>query len=96
MKELLGTWVSDPEDEEGIREFGRVSLEFSEDGDLTYTIHGDDKDQKMFLTYSVEGNELVTDQPSRPQRERTAFSLTSEGRLTLWFGGQRSVYIRGR
>ena len=58
---LLGGWVRDPEDKDGRHEFGEVSLEFGEDGELTYTIHGDRKDQRMFLTYSVEDGMIVTD-----------------------------------
>lgn len=92
--ELLGTWTSDPEDHEGIREFGRTTLEFEEDGQLTYTVHAEGKDQKMFLSFRVEGGTLITDQPSSPREERTAYSVGPDGKLTLWFGGQRSVYVR--
>ncbi len=91
---LLGTWTSDPEDIEGHREFGRATLEFEEDGQLTYTVHAEGKDQKMFLTFRVEGGTLITDQPSSPREERTAYSIGADGKLILWFGGQRSVYVR--
>jgi len=91
---LLGTWTSDPEDIEGTREFGRATLDFEGDGQLTYTVHAEGKDQMMFLTFRVEGGTLVTDQPSSPREERTPFSIDPNGKLTLWFGGQRSVYVR--
>lgn len=91
---LLGTWISDPQDIEGAREFGRATLEFEGDGQLTYTVHADGKDQKMFLTFRVKGGLLVTDQPSSPREERTPFTIGPDGKLTLWFGGQRSVYVR--
>jgi hypothetical protein len=48
----------------------------------------------MFLTFRVDGGILVTDQPSSPRQERTAYSIGPDGKLTLWFGGQRSVYVR--
>ena len=92
--ELLGTWASDPEDQEGIREFGRTTLDFAADGQLTYTVRADQKDQKMFLSFRLEGGTLITDQRSSPREERTAYSIGSDGKLTLWFGGQRSVYVR--
>lgn len=92
--QLIGTWVSDPEDVDAIREFGPVTLEFEEDGHLTYTVHTRAKDQKIFLTFRVEGGTLVTDQPSSPRQERTAYSIGPDGKLTLWFGGQRGVYLR--
>jgi hypothetical protein len=92
---LMGAWVSDPEDQEGVQEFGHATLEFEEDGQLTYTVHAEGKDQKMFLVFRVEGDTLVTNQPSSPREEQTAYSFDPGGRLTLWFGGQRSVYVRG-
>ncbi len=91
---LVGSWTSDPEDLDGIETFGRVSLEFSAGGSLTYTIHGDRGDQTSLLTYVAEGGVIETDQPSQPRRERTAYELTPDGRLMLWFGRQRSVYLR--
>ena len=94
VDELIGTWMSDPEDEEGIREFGRVTLEFEEDGQLTYVVHAPGKDQKMFLRFRVEDGLLVTDQPSAPREERTAYSIGPNGKLNLWFGGRRSIYFR--
>lgn len=45
---LLGTWVNDREDTDSMEEFGRVTLEFNVDGRLTYTVHAEGKDQKMF------------------------------------------------
>ena len=86
--------MSDPEDQEGVREFGRATLEFEEDGQLTYTVHATGKDQKMFLTFRVESGVLVTNQPSSPREERTAYSISPKGQLTLWFGGHRSIYVR--
>jgi hypothetical protein len=93
---LIGRWTSDPDDQEGIRHFGRATIEFTEGGDLTYTIHLEHKDQKIFLIYTTEDGTLITDQPSKPGTERTRYSLASDGRLALWFGGQRSTYIRLR
>jgi hypothetical protein len=93
---LVGIWVNDPEDASGQRAFGRVTLEFGHDGRLVYTIHGDEKDEKMLLTYSVDQGYLVTDQPSSPREERTAYSLREDGRLELNFGGKTSLYIRSQ
>jgi hypothetical protein len=94
IDQLIGTWVSDPEDVDGIQEFGRVTLEFDEEGQLTYTAHARGKDQTIFLTFRVEDGSLVTNQPSSPRQERTAFSIGPDGKLTRWFGGQRGVYLR--
>lgn len=87
-KSLLGRWLSEPSSGEDI------TLEFKEDGRLDYTIHGVEKDQKIFLTYRVENNTLVTNQPSDPREERTSFMLTEDDKLVLVYGDQRSLYIR--
>lgn len=63
---LLGTWIGDSEDVESIQQFGNVKLHFTADGKLIYTIFDEHKDQKMFLTYRVENNILITDQASAP------------------------------
>jgi len=94
--ELIGIWISDSDDVEGTREFGRATLDFQSDGRLTYTTHLPGKDQKMFLTFRVDRGVLVTNQPSAPREDRTAYSFTADGKLVLWFGGQRSIYVRER
>jgi len=92
---LLGTWIRDPEDIESIRKFGNVKLHFTEDGQLIYTIFNEHKDQKIFLTYRVENNVLITDQPSDPREEHTKFQITEEGRLEQECSdGGISRYIR--
>ena len=87
-RSLLGKWSSEPGSDEV------TTLEFKEDGQLEYTIYSTDKDQKIFLTYRVENNTLVTDQPSHPREERTPFTFTEDGKLALIYGDQRSLHIR--
>jgi exopolysaccharide biosynthesis protein len=93
-KALIGSWVTDPSD----IELGKVSeksrLEFTEDGQLIYTIIGEDKDQKIFLTFQVKNGVLITDQPSHPREEETRFLLTPDGKLVLMYGDQKSTYVR--
>lgn len=92
--ELLGSWTTDPQDTESLRTYGRVSLEFDEDGNLQYTIHGEGKDQIMLLSYRVQNGVLTTNQPSEPREERTPFMLTLDGKLLLQYEGAQSRYIR--
>lgn len=96
-EKLLGTWIQDPKDTESIRRFGNVRLHFTADGRLIYTILGEEKDQKIFLTYRVENNILITDQPSDPREERTNFQITQNGTLE-WecSGGGTARYVRVR
>lgn len=87
-RSLLGKWFSEPGGGED------TTLEFKEDGRLDYTIHGVEKDQKIFLTYRIENNILITDQPSHPREEHTPFVFTEDGKLVLIYENQRSLYIR--
>lgn len=89
---LIGTWVSDPEDTANIQQFGKYTLYFTIDGQLIQTIIGKGK---MFLTWRVEDNVLIIDQPSDPREDRIPFSITPDGKLTLVYEGQESKYVRG-
>lgn len=91
---LLGTWRTAAEDTGGTREYGDVTMCFTEDGFLVYTIHTGDVDQEMLLRYRTEGGVLITDQPSAPTEERTVYKISQEGRLELEHGGTRSTYVR--
>lgn len=93
-KQLVGRWVTDPEDEVSRRDYGEVTLEFGEGGWLTYTIHGEASDQQILLTYTVADGMLITDQPSAPREERTAFRFTPDGKPILAYDGGESRYIR--
>jgi len=94
---LVGTWRTDRADEPSVRGYGDVSLCFASDGSLRYTIHSAAKDQIMLLTYRVDGECLVTDQPSSPHEHRTRFSLTADDRLALENpDGTTTYYVRGR
>jgi hypothetical protein len=87
-KLLLGIWVSVDADGQ------RTTIEFRSDGRLDFTFQRATKDQTMFLTYTVQGNILVTNQPSNPRQERTQFDFTNEGELVLTYDSVETVYTR--
>jgi hypothetical protein len=93
-EQVLGRWSTDPKDADSISEYGVVGLDFKADGSLVYTIYGDDREQRMFLTYRIEDGVLVTDQPSDPREDRTPFEVTRDGELRLRYGDRWSTYIR--
>jgi hypothetical protein len=94
QQQLVGKWRSDPTDSESIRAYGDTSLEFSPNGGLIYTVHGEGKRQIMMLTYRIEGDLLITDQPSAPKEERTRFEIRPSGKLALLYGRTASTYVR--
>jgi hypothetical protein len=91
--DLIGKWISDPYDAETQKNYGRVSLEFTDDGHLNYTRHLDDRDQKIFLNYKLQGNTLVTDQPSSPSVEKTKISMSGD-QLVFEYDRKRSRFLR--
>ena len=84
---LIGCWVIDSADQNALAALGNVVLDFAEDGHLTYTVRGEGKSQVVDLRYRIEGTTIVTDQPSAPRAERTGFSFSEDGALTLLFDG---------
>jgi hypothetical protein len=72
-----------------------VTLEFSEDGSLTYTIHSDASDQSIFLRFRIEGDVIIIiDQPSAPREESTKYEIAPDGRLVLTHQGEVTAYGR--
>lgn len=53
-------------------------MTFTEDGKLVYVIHQKDSKQIINLVFRVDGNNLVTNQPSYQQEEKTKFSSIVE------------------
>lgn len=91
--ELHGIWHSDQSDTATLNQYGSVTLEFKQDGQLIYTIHEKGKTQYIHLTYEVVNNKLITNQPSNPRKDETDFYVKGN-RLELYFGGTRSCYIK--
>jgi hypothetical protein len=91
---LVGTWTTAPEDTGGTREYGDVTMTFTEDGFLVYSVHSGSVNQEILLRYQTEGGLLITDQPSAPREERTKYEITQDGRLQLQHGDTHSTYIR--
>jgi hypothetical protein len=72
-----------------------AEIDFRADGTLYYSIDAGDRWQVMKLVWRVEGDMIVTDQPSAPREERTPFSFDHEGRLVAAFHGQGCWFRKG-
>jgi len=81
--ELVGTWKTDVQDADALQQYSEMTLEFHSDGTLLNKIHQNGKDQIMFLTFRVEPGFIVTNQPSHPRTEKTAYEVTKDGKLIL-------------
>jgi acyl CoA:acetate/3-ketoacid CoA transferase alpha subunit len=92
--ELIGIWNSDQSDEATKNSVGKVTMTFTEDGQLIYDIDAGGKLQRMNMVYKVIGDTIISDQPSHPQEQRTKFKIENDDKLTLEFEGEKTVFIR--
>lgn len=93
-KSLVGRWKLDSNNTESINEYGNTFIEFKDSGELIYTIYMDNKEQKIYMTYKIEKDYIITNQPSSPQIEQTKYRVMADGILILYFNNIKSVYIK--
>jgi len=90
-KNLVGTWISD---DSAKNEIGNVTMTFTEEGNLTYDVQENDKVQKIFLTYELSGDTLISNQPSHPQKQFTKYVIVDSSKLILIFDGVETKFNR--
>ena len=95
-KRIIGDWFSDLSDEKTASEIGDIKMSFNNDGKLVYEINEHDKTQIIYLTFLIEGNKLITDQPSHPKKEETEVYFDEGDRLILKFDGVKTRFIKER
>lgn len=59
------------------------AIEFTPAGEAVYSVFEHEGIARMLLTWRLEGDVLVTDQPSEPREERTRFAIDAAGELRL-------------
>lgn len=91
---ITGIWNSDQSDELTKNSIGKVTMTFTEDGQLIYDIDTGSKLQRMNMVYKVSGDIIISDQPSHPQEQRTKFNIDNNNKLTMEFDGQKTVFVR--
>ena len=92
--ELIGTWISDMNDLATKNNIGNVRMTFTIDGKLIYEIHEAKKLQKMFMIYRINGDTIISDQPSEKTEQITKFKFINKDRLILEFEGLKTFYNR--
>jgi hypothetical protein len=89
---LVGCWHLSKSDDSSLEP---AEMDFRSDGRLFYSIDAGDKWQVMKLVWRVDGDVIVTNQPTSPREERTRFSVDEKGDLVTEFGGQRASFHKG-
>jgi len=91
---LLGCWhLRSADPQLGLDKV--VEMDFQPSGDLLYCIEAGPKWQVLRLKFRIEGDAIVTDQPSRPGEERTGFESDTAGSLVLDYGGLKAQFSKG-
>lgn len=72
---------------------GSIFITFAAGGRLRYTIETATV-QHILLNWRIDGDFLVTDQPSAPREERTSFRFPWSSRLVLERLGETYTYER--
>ena len=90
---LIGVWNSDMNDP-ATNSMGKVTMTFTKDGSLIYKIYEGDKLQRMNMVYRINGDTIISDQPSHPQEQKTKYKLENRDKLILEFEGMAGVFNR--
>ncbi len=69
-------------------------MEFLKDGKLIYSFQQENKTVIMNLVYKLDGNVIISDQPSSPREERTEFCFETDDILFLRFNDNQSWFRR--
>ena len=92
---LFGLWRVHPEDRASIEKFGNITLEFTRDGRLIYTVLKNEGNQELVMHYRVEKGYLFTRQPQDFIEEKISVFLTEDGNgMILVHNSQQSRYVR--
>jgi hypothetical protein len=92
LRGILGVWYQiQDRDSESL-----IEIEFREDGKMYYSTLEGDKWQIIVLTYYIDGDSIVSNQPSDPREEQTLFSINKEQVLTLTYDKKSTRYRRGK
>lgn len=92
--DLIGRWRSDASDPVTQASIGDSIQEFFPGGLLMYATRQNGQMAVMELTYRLENNWLITDQPSAPHEQRMLVSIDSDGRLLLGPSEERTIFLR--
>ena len=93
MSSLIGCWrLVTASADLGLA--GEDEMQFKDEENLIYAVDAGNKWQLMLLTYRIDGEEIVSNQPSQPRYERSAFRFTDSGELVMKYKNGEAVFRR--
>jgi hypothetical protein len=74
--EIIGLWELVDEVPASGAPIEKQTCEFKKNGELIMTYYGLEKKSLILLTYEIQGDYLITDQPSHPDIQKSPFKLS--------------------
>lgn len=92
-REVIGKWMTDPNDMESLQTHGPVNLDFNEDGRCVFTRFPVSIFDAPLLGGRVQKGIIVVDYPASIEG-KIEYAVEPGGKLRLRFGSFQSTYIR--
>ena len=92
-REVIGRWMTDPDDMESLQRHGPVNLDFNEDGRCIFTRFPVSIFDAPLLGGRVQDGIIVVDYPASV-KAKIGYKVEQGGKLRVRFGSFQSTYIR--
>jgi hypothetical protein len=92
LENLIGTWKLVKTDKDIDVEDG-VAMVIDPDGKIVYILHSGKKQQIINLTFRLEKDLVISDQPSRPQEQKTKVTF-DRGYLLFDYADSKAWFER--
>jgi len=92
--QLLGTWIIEPGDLVSVNQMGQVSMTFQPDHILKYIVQDRGTIVISHLTYWIDQDKIVTNQPPSVEYEYTTYVIEHNQQLILTKDKIRSRFIK--
>ena len=93
-KDFIGSWKTDQREAQAEPQDGDVTINFDDDGSAKYVIYYADKRDVVHLTYKVDGDHIVIEQPPQGVPMSVKFAFNTDGSLLLWFNNVKGRFLR--
>jgi len=89
---LFGKWVLKAVDGARCERSNKETIKFKPNGILLYGFISEGKTQYAILTYDIQGDKIISDQPTAPRLEKSEYNLLDDNTLQLHYDNQISIF----
>ena len=91
---FVGVWKTDQRPVTAEPQDGDVVIDFDPGGTAKYSIYYPNQKQTIVLTYRIDSDHIITEQPPKGSPLRTKFASNPDGSLLLWFNNVKGRFLR--